>query len=120
MLLDDLMPEFDATRIEHSVIDGRSADVYPVAIHVDFLDAVRRSRTVRGLFAVRAGAERLAAAARRSAASRPPEPAALRLAEMPDRGDWVRLGEDPPHEFAFGAIGRFWGAETRWERIDAS
>ena len=43
MLLDRLMPEFDATRIEHRVIDGRPADVYEVAIHADFLDAMRRS-----------------------------------------------------------------------------
>jgi hypothetical protein len=30
MLLDSLMPEFDATWIEHRVIDGRPADVYEV------------------------------------------------------------------------------------------
>jgi hypothetical protein len=56
MLLDSLMPEFDATRIEHRVIDGRPADVYEVAIHVDSLDAMRRSPIVRGLFALRAAA----------------------------------------------------------------
>ena len=37
---------------------------------------------------------------------------------MPDHGDWVRLGEDPPNEFAFGVIGRFLGGETNWEQID--
>jgi hypothetical protein len=33
MLLDGLMPEFDATRIEHRVIDGRPTAVYDAAIH---------------------------------------------------------------------------------------
>jgi hypothetical protein len=120
MLLDSLMPEFDATRMEHRVIDGRPADVYEVAIHVDFLGAMRRSLIVRGLFAVRAAAERAAATVRRSQMASPSEPAALRLAGMPEHGEWVRLGEDPPNEFAFGVIGRFWGGTTAFEQIDAS
>jgi hypothetical protein len=120
VLLDRLMPEFDAARIEHRVIDGRPADVYKVAIHADFLDAMRRSRIVRGLFGLRAAGERVAAAARRAQAASPPEPVALRLAEMPEHGDWVRLGEDPPTEFAFAVIGRFWGGETAWKQIDSS
>jgi hypothetical protein len=119
MLLDSLMPEFDATRIEHRVVDGRPADVYEAAIHCDFVDAMRRSRIVRGLFALRAAAERVVATARRSRVVRPPAPT-LRLAEMPQRGDWVRLGVDPPNEFAFGVVGRFWGGETTFEQIDSS
>ena len=120
MLLDDLMPDFDVTRIEHRVIDRRPADVYEVAIHVDFLAAMRRSNIVRGLFALRAVAERVAATVRRSQVVSPPEPAAMRLVEMPEHGDWVRLGKDPPNEFAFGVIGRFWGGTTAFEQIDSS
>jgi hypothetical protein len=119
MLLDSLMPEFDAIRIEHRVVDGSPADVYQAAIHCDFVDAMRRSRIVRGLFALRAAAERVVATARRSQVARPPAPR-LRLAEMPQRGDWVRLGVDPPNEFAFGAVGRFWGGQTTFEQIDSS
>jgi hypothetical protein len=89
-------------------------------VHADFIDAVRRSRTVRGLFALRAAGERMAAAARRSPPVNHPELAALRLADLPQHGDWVRLGEDSPNEFAFGAIGRFWGGETTWRQIDSS
>jgi hypothetical protein len=120
VLLDSLMPEFDASRIERRVIDGPMADVYEAVVHADFLDAVRRSRTVRGLFALRAVGERMAAAARRSPLVNPPEPSALRLANLPEHGDWVRLGEDPPNEFAFGVIGRFWGGVTTWKQIDSS
>jgi hypothetical protein len=119
MLLDRLMPEFDATRIEHRVIDARPAAVYDAAIHADLVDAMSRSRIVRGLFGLRAAAERVAALARRTPRDAPAVPV-LRLAEMPNHGDWVRLGESPPSEFAFGAIGRFWGGETVWEEIDSS
>jgi hypothetical protein len=44
----------------------------------------------------------------------------MRLADMPTHGDWVLLGEDPPHEIAFGVIGRFWGGEIVWTQIDAA
>jgi hypothetical protein len=119
MLLDSLMPEFDATRIEHRVVDGRPAVVYDAAIHADFLDVLRHNWIIRGAFGLRAAAERTAAAARRSRYVQPPEPV-LRLSEMAEHGDWVRLGEDAPNEFAFGVIGRFWGGETAWKQIDAS
>jgi hypothetical protein len=119
MLLDRLMPEFDATRIEHRVIDGSAAEVYEAAIHADFVDAMRRSRMVRGLFALRSAVEYVATTARGSLAVKPAE-VTLRLAELPEHGDWVRLGVDPPNEFAFGVVGRFWGGETTFEQIDAS
>jgi hypothetical protein len=61
----------------------------------------------------------MAAAARRSPVVNPPAPSALRLADLQD-GDWVRLGGDPPNEFAFGVIGRFWGEATTWKQIDSS
>jgi len=44
----------------------------------------------------------------------------MRLVDMKTHGQYFRLGEDPPHEVAFGMVGRFWGGETRWEEIDAS
>ena len=30
------------------------------------------------------------------------------------------LGEDPPHEIAFGVIGQFWAGEIVWAQIDAT
>ena len=113
------MPVFDATRIEHGVVDGRPAAVYPAVIRADHLDAVRRSRAVRAVFAARKSAERAITALRGTEAPPSPEPDTLRLADLPDRGDWVRLGEDRPNEFVFGVVGRFWGGETAWEQIDA-
>ena len=37
----------------------------------------------------------------------------MRLEEMPDHGDWVKLAEEPEREIVFGAIGRFWGSRDR-------
>jgi hypothetical protein len=119
MLLDDLMPAFDATRIEHRVIPAPPGIVFDAAIHADLVDAVRHSRMVRGLFALRGTADRVAATARHIEVSRPSELPSMRLADLPEHGDWVRLGEDPPNEFAFGVVGRFWAAETSWAEIDS-
>lgn len=119
MRIDRLMPSFDATRIEHRVVAGSPGEVYAAAVSTDLLEVGRRSRAVRVLFAVRAGVERLVSAVRGSSPAPEPEPDSIRLAEMPDRGEWVALGADPPRELAFGSIGRFWGGKTEWERIDA-
>lgn len=119
MLLDDLMPEFDATRIEHRVIVGSRPEVYDAAIHADLVDAMRRSRAVRGLFALRGTVERVAATIGRGRTVSVGEPV-LRLAGMAQHGSWVKLGADPPNEFVFGVIGRFWGGVTKWEEIESS
>ena len=117
MLLDSFMPEFDATRIEHRVIDARPASVYEAAIHADLADALLRSHLVSALFGLRAAGERLLAVARGSHAEGPSEMGSMRLAELPERGAWIRLGEDRPNEFAFGVIGRFWAGQTRWADV---
>lgn len=41
------------------------------------------------------------------------------LAELPDRGPWVRLGEEPGHEYVFGAVGRFWGPRVESQATEA-
>lgn len=120
MLLDGLLPDPDATRIEHRVIAGTIGDVYAATRDADFLDTWRGSPAVRGLFALRALGERAVAFARRRAPVVVPELESLRLADLPAHGDWVLLGEEPPREIAFGVIGRFWAGETVWERIDAA
>jgi hypothetical protein len=120
MLLDDLMPVFDATRIEHRVIDGEPDAVYRAVLGADFMRAWRDSGAVRLLFAARSSAERVSARVRGHEHVEPPPPDSMRLADMPTRGQWVRLGDDPPHEVAFGAVGRFWAGETAWREIDAA
>jgi hypothetical protein len=122
VLLDQLVPaaEADGARHEHRVIEAPIDRVWDAAIHADFIDAVRTNPVVRLLFLVRSWFETLVNGIRRRAYEPPPEPPALRLADLPDRGDWVRLGEDAPHELVFGVVGRFWAGETVWEEIDAA
>jgi len=119
MLLERLMPSFDAVRTEHLVVAGDPERVYAAVRHADFVRAWRDSTAVRALFSARSVAERVASATRGRTPSEPPAPASMRLADMPERGEWIRLGEDPPHEIAFGAIGRFWTGETEWETISS-
>jgi len=120
MLLDEVLPRFDATRVEHRVIDGGLAPVYDAVLRTDFLRTWRESTALRMLFAARTSAERLVAMARGRQYSEPEAPASLRLKDLTEHGEWVRLGERPPHEVVFGVVGRFWGGETSWEEIDAS
>ena len=121
VLLDELLPEYDATRIERRLVAGEPAEVYARAREADFMRAWRDSTAVRVLFAARAAGERLASALGLTGrTTQPPETEAMRLADMRDHGEWVLLGESPPHEIAFGAIGRFWGGETEWRTISAA
>ena len=60
MLIDRLMPEFDATRIEHRVVAGRIGEAYAAAVGIDFVDAVRESHALRVVLALRARTERVA------------------------------------------------------------
>jgi hypothetical protein len=121
VIIDELMPCFDATRVDHLIVDAPLERAYDAVLRADFNEALARSVPVRALVGVRTAIERAVAAVR---GLDPPAPAEqlepARLADMETHGMYVRLGEDPPGEIAFGMIGRFWGGETRWEEIDAS
>jgi hypothetical protein len=119
LLLDDVLPRFDVTRLEHRVIDGDRETVYGGLMQADFLSAWRDSTAVRALFALRSAAERVAQLGRERQAP-PPPPQTLRTSDITSHGEWVSLAEEPPREFVFGAIGRFWSGETKWETIEAA
>lgn len=116
--LDYVLPVWDATRIERRVVNAPLATTYDAVISSDFLDAVRRSRIVRTLFAMRSAGERLIARIRRRPFTEPPAPPHLMLRDIPSQGEWVRLGEDRPNEFVFGVVGKFWNGETAWLETD--
>lgn len=120
MLIERLMPHFDAVRVEHRIVPGDIATVYAATRRADFIRAWRGSAAVRVLFAVRGMGERAVSLIARREYREPPPPESMRLADMPTHGDWVLLGEDPPNEIAFGVIGRFWAGETVWAEIDAT
>ena len=120
MLIDCLMPRYDAVRAEHRIVSDDIATVYAATRRADFIRAGRESVAVRLLFAARGLGERAVSLIARRERREPPPPKSMRLADMPTHGDWVLLGEDPPREIAFGVIGRFWDGETVWARIDAA
>jgi len=119
MRIDDVMPTYDARRVEHRIVDGDPDAVYAAALHADMLDTWRHSRLLQFLFWARGVGERAVAFVRRRRHVEPPPPASLRLEDLPAHGEWVRLIDDPPHEFVFGVTGRFWAGETVWDEIDA-
>jgi hypothetical protein len=120
MLLDWLLPEFDSTLIEHRVVDGDLRSVYEVVTGVDLAALARGNLAIRGLFATRAAAERMIGALTERPAPPPASDEPIRLRDLPEHGEWVNLGAEPPQEICFGVIGRFWAGETVWETIDAA
>jgi hypothetical protein len=121
MLLDALMPssDADAARADHRVVDAPVAATFEAALRADLARAPEVVPGVKALFAAREAGERAVSALR----GRPftlPEMGELRLGDLPEHGEWVRLGLAAPHEIAFGAIGRFWAGETTWREIDAA
>jgi hypothetical protein len=119
LMLDWLLPEFDATIVEHRVIEGEPESIYRAITTVDMAQIPKHYAAVRVLFAARGAAERLVNALLGHPTPAPLPEGALTLGDMPDHGEWVKLADDPPDEFAFGVVGRFWGGETDWATIDA-
>src|SRR5512132_1217124 len=118
LMLDWLLPDFDATIVEHEVIEGDPESIYRALKAVDMAEIPKHYAAVRVLFAARGAAERLVNALLGRTAPPPVREGALRLGDMPEHGDWVKLADEPPDEFAFGVVGRFWGGVTAWETID--
>lgn len=120
MLLDELMPRCDATRVEHRVVDGPPESVYDAVRRADFMRTWRENRAARVLIGARVMVERVAARVRGTEYRDVDEPESMRLADLGAHGEWVLLGEDPPQEIAFGTVGRFWAGETVWRESDAA
>lgn len=118
LLLDALLPHADAVRVEHLIVEGELDEVYAAVRDADFMRMAEQP-LMRALFGLRALGERVVCAVRRRPVPVPAPTARLRLSDLGDEGEWVLLGERPPHEIAIGVVGRFWAGETVWERIAA-
>jgi hypothetical protein len=119
MLIDELMPDPDGTRVDHRVIDAPPQRVYEAALRADFARAFDENRIARGLTSLRCRIERAVALARRRPRDAAPAEE-MTLGGLSSHGQYVLLGADPPREIAFGMIGRFWGGETVWLEIDSA
>jgi hypothetical protein len=115
--LDEQLPERDVGAAHRETIDAEPARVYVVAIEADLARAAHRGRAVAALMAARATPTRLGRALRRR-----PAPAAdpVRLASLPDPGEWVTLDEDFGRELVFGAVGRVRSRSISWRQIRSS
>ena len=115
-LLDDLVPRPDATAMVTVMVDASAATTFRCLKSIDFAEMPRRDPLMSWLIAARAIPDRVSRLIRGSAEPPPPiAEAGARLGDMTAGPDaWIRLGETPGHEFAFGAIGRFMGAEVNW------
>lgn len=115
MLIDEVLPSYDVTRVDTVVVAAPADAVYRAAVEVDLVRVVADAPLLRVLFAVRGVPDRLRRLAGR--AGPPPEVATMRLADLPEEGEWVRLAEEPGREIVFGAAGRFWNGPIEWQRI---
>jgi hypothetical protein len=114
MLIDEVLPVFDVTRVDTVVVAASADAVYQVALDLDLLEVVRDDPVLGALFAVREIPDRVLRALGRREEVPPPE--SMRLGELTDEGEWIRLGEDPGREIVFGAAGRFWNGPIAWQR----
>lgn len=118
MLIDELMPRFDAVRTEHLLVEMPIDRAWDATLDADFIETATSSKLVRGLFAIRTAGEKVVQTVTRKAPEPQPAPASMRLRDMGEEGDWIRLGTNEPTEIAFGVIGRFWSGETVWKQIN--
>ncbi|MQA93956.1 MAG: hypothetical protein GEV11_04675 [Streptosporangiales bacterium] len=103
MLIDEVLPEYDATIVEFRLVEAAPEVAYasvagfdPKSVHSAALD---------GLFALRDLAWRFARAAKN--------------AETGDPDVWTKLGERPGRELVVGTAGRFWTPRVEWRSVTA-
>jgi hypothetical protein len=115
MLIDRAIPRFDFTRVEHVVVGADPETTFAAVRRLDFLRV--HSPLMDAAMWVRGVPDRVA-----RATGWRTEPVldvpSLKLDGMLAGEDalpgWMSLGEDPPREIAFGAIGKFWQLDISW------
>ena len=120
VLIDEFLPFFDETIVEHLMIDAPPAAVYRTVREMDFLSI--HSPLMDAAMFVRMMPDRIGRWIRREPS--PPPPPAVRLADLFDGraepevlGGWVPLGEEPSRELVFGAVGKVWQPQIEWRRV---
>lgn len=115
MLIDRAVPRFDFTRVEHAVVEADPDATYAAVRRLDFMKV--HSPLMDAAMWVRGVPDKVARATGRRTEPLP-EPPSLKLDGMVAGKDalpgWMSLGEDPPREIAFGAIGKFWQLDISW------
>lgn len=119
MLIDELMPDFDATVVEHIAVDAPPQTVYEAARTMDFLQI--HSPMMDAAMFVRGIPVKVAQALGNKPA---PPPPSMRLSDMFDHSadpevleGWLALGEVEGRELVFGAIGKVWQPDIEWKTV---
>jgi hypothetical protein len=116
--LDRVLAVHDSRLARGTVVAAPAAIVWGAAGNIDLVKVWRRDPVVRVLIAGRAipdaVARRLSGARTRRAA-----PPSVCLHDLPERGHWIRLVEEPGREFVFGAVGHYWGPRVEWRECEA-
>lgn len=122
MLIDEILPEFDATIIEHVVVDAPPKVVFDAARDMDFLQV--HSPVVDAAMYVRGLPDRIGRQFGSDKTS--PPPPEMRLADLFDQSadseafnGWLGLAEVPERELVFGAIGKIWQPDIEWKPVTA-
>jgi hypothetical protein len=120
LLLDRLLPSADAATVVTVLVEAPPDMTYAALKRVDFARMPENDPLMRMLVGARSLPDRISRRLRGQAPEVAIAEAGGRLSEMSDGPDaWIRLGETPGAEFAFGAIGRFLGAQVNWRRTTA-
>ena len=108
LIIDTVMPAFDVSLAEHSIVHASTDATYSAARELDFLTVhsplVDAAMWIRGLPA-------------RLGGHAPASPPRLVIAEGDPLPGWLLLGEAPGRELAFGAVGRFWQPNIEWRDV---
>ncbi|KUI27799.1 hypothetical protein AU195_04140 [Mycobacterium sp. IS-1496] len=111
MVIESVMPDFDARIAEHVVVAANPAATFGAARRLDFLTVhtplLAASMWIRGL-------------PQRLRGRCAPPPSRLVLGQGMGLPGWVLLGERPDREVAFGAVGRFWQPTITWRDVPQS
>lgn len=125
LLIDEVLPDYDVTVIEHLVIDAPPDAVYETVREMDFMQI--HSPLVDAAMAARGLPTTIGRWLGRPA---PPPPQTMRLADLLDPPvdadaetdaleGWVGLGEVQGREIVFGAIGKVWQPDIDWKPVAA-
>lgn len=114
MLIDEYVPEYDATQVKHAIVDADPETTYEAMLAADLLDL---GPAVRLLGALRAVPQVLTRRLRGSPGAAPRE--RMRFADVPETDEWTLLAHEPGEEYVFGAIGKFWRPAIEWRTVDA-
>jgi hypothetical protein len=113
LLIDELLPDADATLRVSTIAEADAAATWAAARSLDLLRV--RTPLIAAAFWVRDMMDRVGRARRGDEAPAPPPERLTLDAGLPG---WSLLGEQPGHEVVFGAVGRFWTGEITWRGLD--